>query len=157
VPAKNCNNDEIEGIIMNIRQVDTGSNLKTDQLQTAATPTNNGGQQETIDDADLESLKVSQDFVAAAGVKKALLSVPVKRPEKIWWVRVHPSESHRGDYAVLELKERVASELYLVSADLRNVLCTEVTFRYVRLFTAITREGTLFLWYCRLPRPRRCV
>src|SRR5262245_28394028 len=48
------------------------------------------------DPFDPVALRLSQDFTAGLGVKKALLTVPVRKPDKSWFVRVHPSE----DYAL---------------------------------------------------------
>src|SRR5262245_40982645 len=39
------------------------------------------------DPFDPALLRLSQDFSAAAGVKKALLAVPVRKPHNSWFVR----------------------------------------------------------------------
>ncbi len=43
---------------------------------------------------DLESLRVSQDFVKDSGVKKLLTTVPVRKPNRQDFVRVHPDSSY---------------------------------------------------------------
>lgn len=101
------------------------------------------------DPFDPVSLRLSQDFAADLGVKKALLTVPVKKPSKEWWVQVHPDESYRLVTAVLELKED--REVYLVAPTLRDALATEPTFGVRMLFTAQTRQGVLFVWPVQLP------
>jgi hypothetical protein len=103
------------------------------------------------DPFDPAALRLSQDFGAGLGVKKALLSVPVRKPANSWWVRVHPSEDYRLQTAVVELKED--RETYLVAPHLWLDLATEATFSPRALFTAINRQGVLFLWPIRLPRP----
>jgi hypothetical protein len=105
------------------------------------------------DPFDPVALRLSGDFAATIGVKKALLAVPVRKPEKSWWVRVHPEPAYRLQTAVIELKEDRGSETYLVAPALRSQLVTEPTFRLKLLATAVNRQGTLFLWEVNLPRP----
>jgi hypothetical protein len=100
------------------------------------------------DPFDPAALRLSHDF-AALGVKKALLTVPVRKPDKAWWVRVHPSDAYALQTAVIELKED--RETYLVAKQLWQGLATEATFSPRALFTAINRQGVLFLWPIRLP------
>jgi hypothetical protein len=103
------------------------------------------------DPFDPASLRLSQDFGAGLGVKKALLHVPVRKPDRSWFVRVHPDESYRLQTAVIELKED--RETYLVAPALWLDLVTEATFSPRALFTAVNRQGVLFLWPIRLPGP----
>jgi hypothetical protein len=102
------------------------------------------------DPFDPGTLRLSQSFGAAAGVKKALLTVPVRKPDKSWFVRVHPDESYRLQTAVIELKED--RETYLVVPALWPELATEATFRPKLLATAVNRQGVVFLWEANLPR-----
>jgi hypothetical protein len=102
------------------------------------------------DPFDPASLRLSQDFGAGLGVKKALLSITVRKPANSWWVRVHPDENYRLQTAVLELKED--RETYLVAPALWPDLATEATFSPRALFTAVNPQGVLFLWPIRLPR-----
>src|SRR5262249_50815259 len=101
------------------------------------------------DPFDPAALRLSQDLVAELGVKKALLTVPVRKPDKSWFVRVHPDPEYRLQTAVLELKEE--RETYLVAPQLWPELASEATFSPRVLFTAINRQGVLFLWPIRLP------
>lgn len=101
------------------------------------------------DPFDPVSLRLSQNFAAAAGVKKALLSVPVRKPDKSWFVRVHPEAAYALQTAVVELKED--RETYLVAPALWAALVAESTFSPRALFTAINRQGVLFVWPVRLP------
>jgi hypothetical protein len=86
------------------------------------------------------------------GVRKVLLSVPVRKPDKTWFVRVHPDPAYRLQTAVVELKDDWG-ETYLVAKTLWQELATEVTFSPRALFTAINRQGVVFLWPVRLPGP----
>lgn len=101
------------------------------------------------DPFDVASLRLSGDFGEAAGVKKAILSIPVRKPDKAWFVRAHPSEAYHISTAVIELKED--RETYLVARDLWGELAGEATFSPRALFTAMNRQGVLFVWPVRLP------
>ena len=98
-----------------------------------------------------EKLRLSQDFAGEAGVKKALVTVPIRKPSREWFIRTHPEEDYRLQTTVIELKED--HEIYLVDPSLRDELAAEVTFGPRALFTAITRQSVLFLWPLRLPGP----
>ncbi|MHC4402523.1 MAG: hypothetical protein ACYTG0_22905 [Planctomycetota bacterium] len=103
------------------------------------------------DPFDPARLRLSQDFAANLGVKKALLTVPVRKPAKEWWIQTHPDDAYRIQTAVLELKED--RETYLVDPSLWSELATESTFGPRAIFTSMTRQGALFLWPIRLPGP----
>jgi hypothetical protein len=102
-----------------------------------------------IDPFDPASLRLSQDFTTEIGVKKVLTRVPVRRPYKQDFVRVHPDPRYALDTASIELKDD--GEWYLVAPAYRAPLAAEI--KPVRLYTAITRQGALFLWPCRLVGP----
>jgi hypothetical protein len=102
------------------------------------------------DPFDPAALRLSQDFGASLGVKKALLSIPVRKPANSWFVRVHPSPDYRLQTVVIELKED--REIYLVAPTLWSGLAAEATFSPRALFTAVNRQGVLFVWPIRLPR-----
>jgi hypothetical protein len=102
------------------------------------------------DPFDPAGLRLPPDGTAALGVKKALLSVPVRKPAKEWFVRVHPEEDYRLQTCVIELKED--RETYLVAPSLWPDLAAEPTLRRKLLVTAINRQGILFLWPLNLPQ-----
>src|SRR6516225_1506979 len=68
------------------------------------------------DPFDPASLRLSGDAAAGLGVRKALLTIPVRKPDKTWWVRTHPNEQYQLQTAVIELKEE--RETYLVAQSL---------------------------------------
>src|ERR1700722_14531154 len=72
------------------------------------------------DPFDPARLRLSQSFVSSLRVKKALVTVPLRKPDKSWFVRVHPSEDYMLQTAVVELKED--RETYLVAPLLWNDL-----------------------------------
>lgn len=94
---------------------------------------------------DLNALRLSQDYAQAAGVEKLLTTVPVRKPNKTEFVRVHPDMHF--ETMLLDLKED--KESYLVSPN----LLTEVSGIAVpvSLRLAINRAAVLFLWPLRLP------
>ncbi|MDP6180475.1 MAG: hypothetical protein QGG48_11335 [Desulfatiglandales bacterium] len=96
---------------------------------------------------DLESLKVSQDFVKDSGVKKLLTTVPVRKPNRQDFVRVHPDSSYVLDTMLLNLKEE--RETYLVAPSFWDEIPQELTF--TRLALAANRQKVIFLWQLRLP------
>lgn len=100
------------------------------------------------DPFDLSALRLGQAFDAAIGVKKAVTTVPVRKPDKQAFVRVRPGEPWRLQTFVLEFKEP-DRETYLVTPALWAELSAEL--KPVCLFTGITRQGVLFIWPVRLP------
>ena len=99
------------------------------------------------DPFDPEALRLSQDFAALANVKPVLATVPVRKPGRQDYFRVHSAEDYRLTTALLELKDE--RETYLIAPDLRHELFGELV--PVTIFTAINRQGVVFLWPCRLP------
>lgn len=63
---------------------------------------------------DLDSLRLSQDFGAELGGQKILTVVPVRKPNRQEFFRVHPSEEWRFPTALLSLKEE-RGESYLIA------------------------------------------
>jgi hypothetical protein len=100
----------------------------------------------SLDPFDLGNLRLSQSFTEI-GVKKLLTTVPVRKPGPQDWVRVHSSPEFKADFPVIELKTE--REEYVVTAGVAPVLVGEYVPK--TLLTAITRQGTVFLWPIRLP------
>jgi hypothetical protein len=96
---------------------------------------------------DPANLRLSQDFAQSVGVKKTILTVPVRKPGRQDFVRVHPDPEYRLETAVLELKEE--RETYLVDRALWSDVPGEITPKV--LLTAMTRQNVFFLWPIRLP------
>ena len=108
-------------------------------------PTNN----HAPDPYDPKNLRLTQDFATSVGVKRAILTIPVRKPAASWFVRVHADKSMRLQTALLELKED--RETYLVAPALWPELSAESSLRPMELFTAINRQGVLFVWPVALP------
>ena len=96
---------------------------------------------------DLASMRLSQDFASAIGVKKRITTVPVRKPNRQEFVRVHPDSAYRLDTAVVELKAE--RETYLVAPSLRSEIGGELIPKC--LLATMTRQNVLILWPIRLP------
>jgi len=106
-------------------------------------------QASTPDPFDPTNLRLSQSFVETAGVKKLLTTIPVRRPSRQEFVRVHPSAEYRENFPIIELKDE--REEYIVTASLVPELIGEFVIK--TLYLAINRQGTLSFWPVRLPGP----
>ena len=104
-------------------------------------------QREPNNNIDLEQLRLSQDFLVEVGVKKHLATVQIRKPDRQWWVRVHPEWSFPA--AIIELRE--TRESYLVSPALLPELHGEAIPKV--LYVAINRQSILFLWPVRIGAP----
>jgi hypothetical protein len=119
----------------------------TNENNLAPNPTSQATPPDPFDPA---RLRLSTDFLAAAGVKKLLTTVPVRKPSKEWFVRCHPDAAYHIETCVIELKED--SETYLVDPSLWAELAGESTFSPRLLITTQNKQGVVFLWPVRLPR-----
>jgi hypothetical protein len=99
---------------------------------------------------DLTALKLDQSFADTVGVKKILTTVPVNKPNKQDFVRVHPAPEYRlSPAALIELKDD--RESYLVTPTMAAHLPGE--FHACSLYFAINRQGVLRVWPVKLPGP----
>lgn len=100
------------------------------------------------DPFDLANLRLSQNFNETAGVKKLLRTVPIRKPNRQDFVRIHPDPAYRENFAMVELKED-REEFLVAGGGLIGELAAEITNKTI--FTAINRQGVVFLWPVRLP------
>ena len=98
---------------------------------------------------DPERLRIDLSFAEGVGVKKALVTVPVRKSNGQDFIRVHPDPSFRLPVATIELKDD--RETYLVLPDIAR----DIPGEYVMstMHTCISRTGVIFLWPVRLPSP----
>jgi hypothetical protein len=89
--------------------------------------------------------------VANIEVEKVLTAVPVRRPKRTEFFRVHPD--HVLDTLVLERDDGMERESYLVAPEVQHLVLPEL--RRTRLFVAITKRNTVFLWPVKLPSDDR--
>jgi hypothetical protein len=98
---------------------------------------------------NLTDLKLSQDFGAEVGVQKLITTIPIRKPNKHEFVRVHPDPEFQLQTAMIEVKED--RETYFVDQAIAIQLPDVVVPKLV--VVSINRQGVLFLWPIRLPGP----
>lgn len=94
---------------------------------------------------DLNALRMPQNFDQAVGATKKTLTVPIRKPGKQDWFRVHPEYEFRA--LILEVRDE--GDNYLVSPELALELENEISPRVLVL--AQTRAGTNIIWPLRTP------
>jgi hypothetical protein len=82
-------------------------------------------------------------------VRKILLSIPVRKPGKHEFFRVHPDQGYMIDAPIYEHENGLNRDLYWIHPDLLPELRPEL--RWVRLFYCKSRRGVDFLWPAKLP------
>lgn len=97
------------------------------------------------DPFDPETLRVGA--LADIEVERVLTTVPVRRPSRTEFFRIH--REHVVDMLVLEREDGMDRETYLVQSDVQDLVLHEL--RKVRLFVCINKRGTVFLWPVKLP------
>jgi hypothetical protein len=108
-----------------------------------------GGGSPDLNPFDPASLRLDQSFMDT-GVRRLLTTVPVRKPNRQDFVRVHPGEDYRlTPAAIIELTED--REVYLVPPDVASEVPGE--FSVATLYTTINRQGVLHLWPVKLPGP----
>src|SRR5208337_4753401 len=124
----------------------TAENAESQTRKIDSNGSANAGQQapDVARDFDLESLRLPQSF-REAGVKRLLTRVPLRRPTKFEFVRVHPE--HFFETTVIDLKDE--RETYVVDQRLSQEVLDLAM--HVRFLLAITRQRVLLLWPIRLP------
>jgi hypothetical protein len=100
---------------------------------------------EPVDPFAPETLRIGA--MTDVSVEKVLTAVPVRRPKRTEFVRVHPD--HVLDTLVMEQDDGMDRECYLVAPEVQHLVLPEL--RRTRLFVAITKRGTVFLWPVKLP------
>jgi hypothetical protein len=102
------------------------------------------------DPFDPAALRLDQNFTDGTAVKKLLTTIPVRKPSRQDFVRVHPDANYRlSPAAIIELKDD--REVYLVTPAIAPDLAGELAT--VTIYTAINRQGVVHLWPIRLPGP----
>jgi len=99
---------------------------------------------------DFSRFRLSQNFGNVSKVKKKLTTVPVRKPGRTQWVRVHPEK--KMDTMLLKYGES-GEDLYLVEPELQDEV--EQLAKAYRLILAIDRQGDPFFWPVALPDESR--
>ncbi len=97
---------------------------------------------------DPASLTLAGNPADGVGVKKALIHLSVRKPNRQEFVQTHPDDGFRIPMAILDLKTE--GEIYAVKPEIAAIIPGET--RPVMLTLSINRQGTIFLWPVPLPR-----
>ena len=97
---------------------------------------------------NLDDLRLPQDFGGLAGVKKAFLTIPVRKPRPQSFVRVRHDDGPDLQTPLLTLKED-REEVFLVDRKLWAELQTEIVAHVLAI--AIDRQNNLFVWPLKVP------
>ena len=102
------------------------------------------------DEEFLASVRLDQSYAEATlGVRRVLNTVPIRKPAKTDFFRVH--SEHMLDCSAIELKEE--RETYFVAPALAPLVAEFC--EPVRLRLCVTRQAVVFLWPIKLPREER--
>jgi hypothetical protein len=94
-----------------------------------------------------ENLRIDLNISEGVGVKKVVLTIPVRKPNPQDFIRVHKEADFRLAVAIIDLKDD--RETYLVLPSIvRDIPGEYVT---VMMYACINRAGNVFLWPVRLP------
>lgn len=103
------------------------------------------------DPFDPAALRLSGTADRVIGTRPVLVTAPVRKPDKSWFVRVHPDPDYGLETMLIDLK--ADREMYLVDRSLWSALACEPLLKPYRLVAALSRQGVNFLWPLRLPGP----
>ena len=103
--------------------------------------------QKPADPFDPLALRIDPSSGPNLGVKKALVHVPVQKPNRQHYFRTRVDADFRMTMAILELKEE--RETYAVAPNVAAALPGET--RIVELRLCVTRAGNVYLWPVPLP------
>jgi hypothetical protein len=99
---------------------------------------------------DPAKLRIDQSFLTHGVAKKLLTTLPIRKPNRQDFVRVHPSTEYRLTAALIELEDD--RETYLVLPDFVHQLGGSEYFLST-LYLCINRQKVLSFWPVRLPGP----
>lgn len=95
-----------------------------------------------------ENLRLDQTFTEVS-VKKLLTTIPVRKPNRQTFFRIHPDPTYRETFPIIDLKDD--GEEYIVARHLVPEFSSELVIKEIRL--GVTRQGTVFFLPLRLPGP----
>jgi len=116
-------------------------------MEPTPTVTSNGHGASALPGLNLDDFRLPQNFTELVGVRRMLTRVPVRRPDRQWFVRTHPEPAFHFTTAIIEVKED--REHYLVRPQAMEACMNEL--QPTILHATMSRAGVLFLWPTRLP------
>lgn len=97
-----------------------------------------------------ETLRLDQSYLQQPVAKKLLTTVPVRKPNKQEFFRVHPAADYRLLAAIVELRDE--RETYLVLPRFVSEL-GDGEFYGATLHLCINRQKVFFVWPVKTPSP----
>lgn len=119
-----------------------GLNPSDYAVEGGATPVGGGD-----DPFDLDNIAVSGTSAEDLGIEKPILHIPVDKPGRQDFFRVHPDPAYRLDARIIKLEAE--RESYLVTRAVWPAIPGET--KLVKLVPCLTRLGTLYLWPLPMP------
>ncbi len=110
------------------------------------------GKDDLFSPEKLQSLRLSQDFAAAAPVEKVYTFIPVRKPGKQQFIRVRSGDDWSFETAIFE--DEASRESYLVLPHVQYELSEHLKPVCLRL-TIAKGEPCPFLWPLRMPTEER--
>ena len=95
---------------------------------------------------DLSKAKLPQNYTELDQVEKVLTVIPVSKPAKTAFFRIHPDKEYTFEAYILDYERST----YLTNPTVAAMFPELV--KPVRLVAAVTREGNPYLWPLRLPK-----
>ena len=83
---------------------------------------------------------------SAGWVRKQQTVIPVRKPSRQQFVHAHPSPDYRAE-GMPTIKDESTGDIYLLAADLDLPADIENKIDLLNLATAITADGSLFVWF----------
>ena len=106
--------------------------------------TQNDGSSEQPEQLDpFDPVRLRASALEDIGVEKVLLTVPVRKPLRTEFFRVHPDPAFSLDWAVIERNEEQDREIFWVTEKFRGELVDEL--KPHRLFVSLQAWGGLHL------------
>jgi hypothetical protein len=97
---------------------------------------------------NLASLRIDQSSLNMGAAKKLLTTVPVRKPNKQDFVRVHSGLDYRLTTGLIELKD--SRETYVVVPSVAQEL-SESEYYLATLYVTINRQKVLSVWPVKMP------
>ncbi|MCK4377772.1 MAG: hypothetical protein KAW01_00425, partial [Deltaproteobacteria bacterium] len=101
---------------------------------------------------DINNLLISQDYSNNNGSVEVITQVPIRKPFKTEFVRVHRDKIF-SITPVAIFEDRQFRCTYMVAPDLVKIM--NDYYSPATLITAINKQGVVFLWPLKLPKNGR--
>ena len=99
---------------------------------------------------DFSQFALSQNFGSQIKATKRLTTVPVRKPSKTQWFRIHPE--YKLDVLLLKYGDR-GDDYYLIEPSLADQLIDLA--QAFKLVVGVDRQGVVFVYPLRLPNPEQ--